>query len=367
MRILHVSKKYVGVIGGDGAVVAALRAEQEAAGDQVWVVTSRCADILDDPRVIKIGVRDTPEELDRVGPRRLTSLAMFAAGAGRILDQVKPDVVHSHSLDMGAAVARAAAKRKIPVINTCHIVEAERPGSPLWKRRAEQHLIRQAQFNRVVVLNSSCANAFQSKGVKDLVHIPNGFDPLPLPARADWQGPLRLVAVGRLEDDKGFDILIDAFAKVEAARSGCSTLKIVGSGSKLRALQRQAVHLNVDVIFTGAVNPEAMPGVWADADVYVMSSRFETGPISFYEAWGAQVAAVAAKVGMLKDLGRQGEDVLLFEPCDVDGLANAILMLIDDPPLVEKLARNGRKALSGVPGWSETAAQYRKLYESLIG
>ena len=366
MRILHVTKKYVGVIGGDGAVVSALKAAQEAAGDEAWVLTSRCANIHAEPRLIKIGTPVSPEALDGVGLRRLTSLAILRISAASHLDQVQPDVVHTHTLDMGAAIAPAATKRRIPMINTCHILEADRIGSPLWKRQLELILINRTRFKNLVVLTKSCHDALSLQGIRGVVEVPNGFDALPALGRPEYNGPVRLVGVGRLEDHKGFDILIDAFAKVEALRQGKSTLTIVGSGSKRQALRNQAERLNVKVVFTGAVPPTAMSEVWAATDVYVMSSRFETGPLTFYEAWAAQLATISARVGFPQAVGRHGEDVLLFDPLDVDGLANAIIMLIDDPSLVTKLGSNGRESVSQLEGWNKVAAHYRRLYEAAL-
>jgi glycosyltransferase involved in cell wall biosynthesis len=328
MRIMHVTKKYPPALGGDAIVVDALRREQGASGHQTTVVTSRCAGV-GGPGVVPFGLSDTAQALDTIGPRRLMSIAALVARAGRILDLYKPDVVHTHTPDLGLVVALAAHRRGIPTVNTCHDVEADRAEGPLWKRTMELLLLRKARHYAIVT---------------------------------HYSGPLRLLGVGRLERQKGFDVLLTAFAELERDRPGAAVLRIAGEGSQRTALEGLASGSGGHVEFLGVIDHEDMPTVYAASDVYVLPSRFETGPITFFEAWAAGVATVASRVGLLPEVATDGRDALLVPPDDARSLAAALRCLIDDPQRVALIGRCGLEKIKTLPTWADVAKQYEDVY-----
>jgi phosphatidyl-myo-inositol alpha-mannosyltransferase len=173
MRIVHVTKKYPRALGGDATVVERLRLEQIVAGHRAFVVTSRCSEIVDEPDVIQVGLIDTAERLDQVTPRRLLSLACLAVRAFRILGQVCPDVVHTHSLDMAAAVAPAARRYRVPIVHTCHDISAGNPHIASWKQSLERALFQVAKPAQVVAHSVADKERLGRAGVQ-AVTIPHG-------------------------------------------------------------------------------------------------------------------------------------------------------------------------------------------------
>ncbi len=162
-----------------------------------------------------------------------------------------------------------------------------------------------------------------------LTCIPNGIPakdaPVPAPETK------RLVAAGRLTNQKGFDMLLDAFAAVAAAHPDW-TLTIFGGGPWRQRLTAQRDALGL----TGSVS---LPGIsrhldreLAAASIFVLSSRFEGLPMVLLEAMstGLPVAAFDCPTGPAEVL-EHGVNGLLVPPQDVGALAAAINELIEDP------------------------------------
>jgi glycosyltransferase involved in cell wall biosynthesis len=192
-----------------------------------------------------------------------------------------------------------------------------------------------------------------------LVRIPNGIPPWTLPPPALESKVL--VAAGRLVRQKGFDLLIAAYATV-ADRHPDWQLRIFGWGAKRDKLAAQIAELGL----TGRVRLEGptrrLDEELAAASGYVLSSRFEGLPMVLLEAATAGVPAVAfdcptGPAELIED-GRTG---LLIPPQDVGALAAGMLRLIEQP--VERRAM-GAAARAGSDRFS--AATVRRQWEQLF-
>src|SRR5687768_4261766 len=103
MKILHITKKYPHALGGDATVVSNLEKQQWAHGDKVAILTSNCKEIIRKRNVHLFGLRDTPAALDAITPRRLVSLAHLFFKSFSVIRKERPDVIHTHSIDMAFA------------------------------------------------------------------------------------------------------------------------------------------------------------------------------------------------------------------------------------------------------------------------
>ena len=142
-----------------------------------------------------------------------------------------------------------------------------------------------------------------------------------------------VVAVGRLEDQKGFDILIHAHAQL-IHQGICHQLVIIGKGSRLAALKQLAFSLGVSesVTFSGfAENPYPL---MKQADVFVLSSRYEGFAMVVLEALSLGLAVVSTRCPSgpeeILDDGYYG---LLVPVEDPQALAEAIATLLHNIPL----------------------------------
>ena len=180
-----------------------------------------------------------------------------------------------------------------------------------------------------------------------VAHIPNALPPAE--AGPSAQDARVVVAAGRLNPQKGFDLLVPAWAQVARERPDWQ-LRIFGGGAerdRLRGLIAEH-ELHDAAVLMGPTRHlrEAM----AAASLFVLSSRFEGFGMVILEAMSVGLPVVSFDCprgpGELIDDGRDG---VLVAPGDVDGLARALLALIDDE---DRRRRNGTAAL-------DKAAQYR--------
>jgi glycosyltransferase involved in cell wall biosynthesis len=182
--------------------------------------------------------------------------------------------------------------------------------------------------------------------------IPNPVDLTP--PRRRLTGTRRLVAVGRLVHQKGFDLLLRAFARI-APEHPEWTLTIWGEGDRRPPLEalRAELGLQEKVRLPGLTE---RPGQWVEeAEVFVLSSRFESFGNVVTEAMVAGLPVVAFDCPWGPgEILRDGDDGLLVPPEDVEALAAALRRLILDPDLRRRLgeagARNVRRFRSDAIG-----------------
>lgn len=139
-----------------------------------------------------------------------------------------------------------------------------------------------------------------------------------------------VVAAGRLTRQKGFDMLIPAFAEV-AAKHPDWQLQIYGGGERRPELESRIADLDVgdNVKLMGFT--KRLPQKFGEASLYVLSSRFEGFPMVLLEAMmcGLPPVAFDCPTGP-RDLIEHGTDGLIVPFGDIDALAAAIIELIED-------------------------------------
>jgi phenylacetate-CoA ligase len=156
-------------------------------------------------------------------------------------------------------------------------------------------------------------------------------------------------------------LALEAFARIAKARPD-ATLTVVGSGALERSLRDQADRLGLDgITFRGSVDNAEMADLYDAHDVYVNPTDADNMPISILECWTAGVPVVSTNVGGIPDLLAHGENAVLVPPRDPDAMASAVLSLLDEPAVAERLIAAGlRKARSF--GWDAVWPRLRRVY-----
>jgi glycosyltransferase involved in cell wall biosynthesis len=191
--------------------------------------------------------------------------------------------------------------------------------------------------------------------------IANGWGGNPHPRK---QSPgKRIICVANLRPEKRHDLLIQAFASAVRQHPDAELI-LVGDGPLRTQLEDQVRELNLTarVTFTGAVTD-----VWpllADADVFALSSQYETLGIAVLEAMAAGLPAVVTGVGGLVDVVEPGETGLLVPAGRPDEFAAALIQLLDSP--AERLRMGAAAQLRAADQRAEQMVErYLDLYRYL--
>jgi GalNAc-alpha-(1->4)-GalNAc-alpha-(1->3)-diNAcBac-PP-undecaprenol alpha-1,4-N-acetyl-D-galactosaminyltransferase len=248
----------------------------------------------------------------------------------------RPDVVVSFVDQTNVRILAALAGTGIPVIVSERIDPRRYPigRSWDWARRLLYPLAR-----AVVVQSQSVANWAKGRVPARRIHVLPNFvrDLPPAPVRTQ-QSSDTILAVGRLDRQKGFDLLIRAFASSALAGRGVR-LTILGKGTERDALLSLARELEVEhsVSLPGVVED---PENWmARATVFALPSRYEGFPNVLLEAMAMGCAVIAADCDSgPRDIVRNGVDGLLVPVEDVAALADSLGKLFEDASLRDRLS-----------------------------
>ncbi|MFE4872910.1 glycosyltransferase [Streptomyces sp. NPDC056682] len=173
-----------------------------------------------------------------------------------------------------------------------------------------------------------------------------GFMPNPLPFFPEVPSPRtekHVVSIGRLHEEKGTDLLLDAWSEVAPVHPDW-TLRIYGSGSDEQALRKQCTELGLDgsVEWMGRTDDPA--GALRDGSVFTLASRGEGFPLSLMEAMATGVPCVAFDVAPgIHEIIRDGEDGLLAPPGNTHVFARRLGSLIADQELRDRLGEAARE------------------------
>jgi glycosyltransferase involved in cell wall biosynthesis len=289
----------------------------------------------------------------------------------RTVVELDPDLVIGMMSTANVLAAIASIGLRCAVIGSERTHPSQRPLSSVWSlaRRISYRLL-----DALVVLTADTAEwASRHTWARRIVVIPNQVV-WPVPATAGGQFPdawvrpdrMLLLAVGRLEVEKGFDLLLEAFSKI-AASQPLWDLAIVGEGSCRAALSEQALRLRVAdrVLMPGRAGDIA--AWYRSASLFVLSSRIEGFPNVLVEAmaYGLPSISFDCLTGP-SDIIRDGVNGTLVNPGDIEGLAQEMSLLMSDEGARQRLAQDAELVRERfapeqiMPLWNSLAGEFVK-------
>jgi len=175
-----------------------------------------------------------------------------------------------------------------------------------------------------------------------------------------------VLALGRVVDKKGFDLLLAGYAAMDPTLR-TADLVIGGSGPALEPLQAQAEESGIAdrVHFVGRLSRDQVAAAMAGARVFVMPSRLEPFGIVVLEAWRAGTPVVATARGGAPEYVRDGKDGLLVDPFDTVAMANVLGRVLTDDRLRRSIGVAGRARVEAF-AWPRVAEAYRAVYRSVL-
>ncbi len=168
-----------------------------------------------------------------------------------------------------------------------------------------------------------------------------------------------VLGIGRHVHQKGFDVLLEAFAGSAAAAT--HELVIAGDGPERAALEAAARATNADIAFVGRTDRARTAALFRGAALFVLPSRHEPMGIVNLEAMAAGAPVVATRVGGVPELVRVGETGLLVPPDDASALRVAIDEVLGDPSLQASFGEAGQ-ARARAFDWKAITDQYEAVY-----
>ncbi len=193
-----------------------------------------------------------------------------------------------------------------------------------------------------------------------------GSDPAQL-TQGSQDGVVRLLSVGAVVPRKGFDVLIAALATLTDL-----SWRLTIAGDRTRD-RNAAAQLDADIArhalgnrtaTPGAISPQRLAALYAEADVFVLASRFEGYGMAYAEAIAHGLPVIGTHAGAIPDTVPPDAG-LLVAPGDVPALAQALRHVVGDAGLRRDLASAARAAAPQLPTWQQSAKILARALETL--
>lgn len=314
--------------------------------------------------------------------------------------RLKYQFVNSHYWDAGLAAQRMVEALAIPHVHTPHSLgqwklqqmETDYPGQRdtfekefNFTERIRQETMLYTECELVVATTPPQLDMLvESYGVeaKRVCMIPPGYDdnrfyPVSeatrqmIRQRLGFKGPT-VVALGRLATNKGYDLLVEAFA-VLAERLPEARLRLAVGGKKMDRSERKILSelkarvrelkLGRKVSFTGYVSDDDLADTYRAADLFVLSSRYEPFGMTAIEAMATGTPTVVTVHGGLYRAVTFGRHALFADPFDREDLGIMMMKPFQHPKLWHRLSRMGAHKARSLFTWTGIAQQLVSLVE----
>ena len=267
----------------------------------------------------------------------------------RAIRHSKPDVVISLTWFVNILVLFATRGLAGPVVVSEHNDPLTSPIGRVWEWLRRWTYTFDA---KIIVLTDRAKECFSPAIQARTTVIPNPVPPLPQAEHTPTDVMLAkpaLVAMGSFYPQKGFDLLLKAFARLKS-RYPQWTLTILGDGPMRPQLEslRDSLGLNDRVHLPGRVkNPHH---VLMQADLFVLSSRWEGWPMALAEAMACGLPVIAAdcRTGP-REMIRDGVDGVLVPPENVEALTTTMGQLMSDESARKRLASRAMEITERFP------------------
>jgi mannosylfructose-phosphate synthase len=306
------------------------------------------------------------------------------------------DLFHGHYVDGGDVALAVAARTGCPAFFTAHSLGA-------WKRQqmGGDPATMEARFNfarRIAdeleifktVRAQTVTSDLQRQKIHELygfeadniVTIPPGVDvhtfrPLePGEQPSDTALPGRYIfCLSRIDTSKGHDFLLRAFDRVR--RQVPDVELVIGGGSpspQPRELEvRRMMHEIIDetdlhgrVHIISYVPDALLAPYYRQAELFALPSLFEPFGMTAIEAMASGTPVVASRLGGIRTVINSGQDGLLVDPSDPDEFAEAMVAILQDDDLRQRLGRAGRETVRAHYSWEAIAERHIALYQRYL-
>lgn len=322
--------------GGAERVMSLLATDWSERGHNISIVTLTSSDksfykLHNSIEVISMDVASESQCLKDT----ITSNYRRIIAIKNIISEQNPDIVVSFMTRTNVLTTIAAKLAKKPII----IAERNnfyRVKSKLWR------------FIRRIVYPFSNALVVQSKHDRDKYDYHSNVHIVPNPLILEHNHKISnreqiILAIGRLNKQKGFDMLLKSFSQIK--EKGWH-LVILGEGLERTNLQNQVDELKINKYVSMPGNVSDVEAYYKKASIFVLSSRYEGFPNVLIEAMGYGCASIAFDcLTGPRDIIEHHKNGILVEAENINKLSEGIQYLIDQPERREELGENAKKMI----------------------
>ena len=371
IRVAMITQAYLPHVGGAERQLSALIPLLRYRGVQVEIFTRRYPGMSKFEMIAGSPVYRFPVP----GPKSVAMLS-FVANVVLKLGTLRPDVIHAHEL-LSPVTAGVVAKKiyGFPVIAKVlrggTLGDIDKLRRRILGKRRLSHL--KQDIDAFVAISSEIDAELDSIGVdaKRRIRIPNGVDTVQFsPVSKDEKQKMRknlglpidvpvAVFAGRLVSEKRVELLLDAWSDV--VKEVSAELVVIGSGeeeSRLIAKASPRVH------YAGQI--DNVSSYLQAADVFVLPSATEGLSNAMLEALSVGLGVIVTDVGGAPDVIEDGSNGLLIPPDNKRMLVDALVNLLKNTNLCQRLGDAGRQTIETKYSLESTADQLVNLYIKLI-
>ena len=288
MKIAHLvlSNVYAGI----EQHVNELILEQQKECEVILICNAEIEDRFDSPKIISI------KNFSRNSPLGLLKLFL-------LIQKMNLDLIHTHGSKTSSIVNLLRRFINIKHVATAHGIKKKT--TPFLKA------------DRLIAVSSKIQNSIQ----RDSIKINNWWSPI-LPTNIDRKSNY-VIAIGRLEKVKGFDLLIESWKNIS------SNLIIIGSGKEHSHLTQLIINLGLDdrIQIINEVSQKKLIEYYQQASMLVISSRNEGGPRVALEALYLKIPVISTDVGHMNEIL---PNELLAEPNNLVSLTDLVERFVDN-------------------------------------
>ncbi len=305
----------------------------------------------------------------------------------------KPTVIHAHSPVLNYIPAWFAGKMfGLPVIYEIRAFwEDAGVDNATYKKESIKYKFVQIletwackNVAQVAVLCDGIRKDLSARGIDEAKITPvfNGINPkdffpcLPdqkLVNKWNLSGKKVIGFIGSFYRYEGLDLLINAYSKI-AANNPDLVLILVGGGEVDQRLRELVVRLNIEdrVLIAGRIPHHHVRDAYAMMDIMIYprySIRLTelVTPLKPLEAMAMGKAVIASNIGGHRELIAHGETGILFPAGDATALSKAILLILNDSKLLERIGAKGIQYVMENKTWKKTTSVYKAIYSNLSG
>jgi glycosyltransferase involved in cell wall biosynthesis len=364
MRILHVIESLE--FGGAEKIVISL-ANSMADMHEIAICCLKGVGALgpEVDRRINVFCLDKGEGNDYFLPLRLA----------RLIRKNAYDVVHTHNWGVFLEGGLAGVLARTPVL--IHSVHGPYTAYPdTFSSRIKislRHFLERLlsrRFHRITAVSEAIREYIVQEigigpGTVDTVHNGIPVDDK-LPVGKTKTNDVAFIAVGRLADIKNHQLMLRAFH--EALKTGApARLTVVGDGPERANIENflRTNRLEGKVTLLGFRSD--VRELLCDADVFILTSRYEGISVALLEAMRAGLPVIATRVGGVPETVHDGKTGLLVGPDDLAGLVQAMQRLVQSEELRREMGRRGRDLLLEEFSLAVMNARYGRIYAAAVG